>query len=84
MLFKTKTTVDYMTRINTEFMKLGLRGVSIFVASGDSGCWGRSDNLTRFSAGFPASSPYVTAVGGTYFKSNSIGEEYGTDWSGGK
>lgn len=34
---------QYVTRVNTEFMKIGLRGVSILVSSGDSGVHGRSD-----------------------------------------
>ncbi|KAM9466602.1 tripeptidyl-peptidase 1 [Clarias gariepinus] len=59
----------YMNRINNEFMKAGLRGISMLFASGDSGagCW----HLTKenvFRPSFPASSPYVTTVGGTSFK----------------
>ena len=64
----------YMERINGEFMKLGLRGVSILVAAGDQGVWGRSGVLSgeHFHADFPASSPYVTAVGGTDLKVKSV------------
>jgi len=49
-------------RLNTEFMKAGVRGITILFASGDSGatCSG-----SKFHPNFPASSPYVTAVGGT-------------------
>ncbi|XP_052437358.1 tripeptidyl-peptidase 1-like [Carassius gibelio] len=60
----------YMNRINTEFMKAGLRGISLLFASGDSGAGCR--HLTKkntFRPSFPASSPYVTTVGGTSFKS---------------
>jgi tripeptidyl-peptidase-1 len=58
---------DYADRVNTEFMKAGLRGISILFASGDSGA--ASDSGTcpndRFCPMWPAGSPYVTAVGGT-------------------
>ncbi|XP_027130578.1 tripeptidyl-peptidase 1 [Larimichthys crocea] len=60
----------YMMRINTEFMKAGVRGISLLFASGDSGAgcrhFGKGQNTFRPS--FPASSPYVTTVGGTSFK----------------
>jgi len=58
----------YVARTNTEFMKIGLRGVSVFASSGDSGANGRSDGMCTDSvlhAVFPASSPYVTSVGAT-------------------
>merc|ERR1719359_2210808 len=58
----------YVQRVNIEFMKIGLRGVSIFVASGDSGANGRSDPTctdTKLHSSFPGSSPYVTTVGAT-------------------
>merc|ERR1712232_920951 len=59
---------QYVARVNTEFQKIGLRGVSLFVASGDSGANGRSDSSCTdnvLHASFPGSSPYVTAVGAT-------------------
>ncbi|XP_062863312.1 tripeptidyl-peptidase 1 [Trichomycterus rosablanca] len=59
----------YMNRINNEFIKAGLRGISMLFASGDSGAGCRhlsKENVFRPS--FPASSPYVTTVGGTSFK----------------
>jgi len=59
---------QFVARVNTEFQKIGLRGVSIFVASGDSGANGRSDGTCTdkvLHASFPGSSPYVTAVGAT-------------------
>uniref|UniRef100_A0A3Q2ZWT5 Tripeptidyl-peptidase 1 n=1 Tax=Kryptolebias marmoratus TaxID=37003 RepID=A0A3Q2ZWT5_KRYMA len=60
----------YMTRINTEFMKAGVRGISLLFASGDSGagCRYLSKGQNTFRPSFPASSPYVTTVGGTSFK----------------
>lgn len=53
-------------------MKLGMQGVSVFVSSGDSGvggptgegCLGSTGRV--FSPDFPATCPYITAVGSTY------------------
>jgi tripeptidyl-peptidase-1 len=50
------------TRLNAEFMKAGARGISLLYASGDSGASCKSG---KFTPNMPASSPYVTAVGGT-------------------
>ncbi|KAF9922326.1 hypothetical protein FBU30_007591 [Linnemannia zychae] len=49
------------------FGRLGARGVSIIVASGDGGVAGSrpSDTCTQFVPTFPASCPYVTVVGAT-------------------
>lgn len=60
----------YMTRINQEFMKAGVRGISLLFASGDSGagCRHMGKEQNTFRPSFPASSPYVTTVGGTSFK----------------
>uniref|UniRef100_H3DIX9 Tripeptidyl-peptidase 1 n=1 Tax=Tetraodon nigroviridis TaxID=99883 RepID=H3DIX9_TETNG len=58
----------YMERINTEFMKAGVRGISLLFASGDSGAGCRRSVKNSFRPSFPASSPYVTTVGGTTFK----------------
>merc|ERR1712232_986914 len=43
-------------------MKLGSRGISLLFASGDSGANCKSG---KYTPNMPASSPYVTAVGGT-------------------
>ncbi|XP_041121530.1 tripeptidyl-peptidase 1-like [Polyodon spathula] len=60
----------YMQRINVEFMKAGVRGVTLLFASGDSGagCMKDGKGGNTFRPSFPASSPYVTTVGGTSFK----------------
>ncbi|XP_068436410.1 tripeptidyl-peptidase 1 [Clinocottus analis] len=60
----------FMMRINTEFMKAGVRGISLLFASGDSGagCKHLGEGQNSFRPSFPASSPYVTTVGGTSFK----------------
>jgi tripeptidyl-peptidase-1 len=56
-------------QFNTEAQKLGVQGVSIFVSSGDDGVanfQARSNpKKCGYNPSFPASSPYVTAVGAT-------------------
>ena len=56
-------------QFDTEAMKLGIQGVSIFVSSGDDGVAGYSaeKNSTQCSYNpyYPASSNYVTTVGAT-------------------
>lgn len=67
--------------LNTNFQIMGLRGLTVLVASGDSGT--SATTLCRaFDPTFPASSPYVTAVGGTYLDADS-GVEIGWNSSGG-
>lgn len=50
-------------------MKMGAQGFTVLVASGDEGTgstgWLFCD---KFDPTFPATSPYVTAVGGTYLQ----------------
>lgn len=65
----------YQQRQCNEVLKLGLQGVSVIVASGDTGVGGiRGDgsengclgsNATVFSPTFPNSCPWLTNVGGT-------------------
>lgn len=65
---------SYYERQCNEFMKLGLRGVSVFFSSGDSGVASRSGCLgndsTIFNPGWPASCPYITSVGATKIPAN--------------
>ncbi|CAN2390892.1 Pro-kumamolisin [Pristimantis euphronides] len=63
-------SVAFMQRINAEFMKAAARGLTILFASGDdgAGCRQVSKDRNVFRPSFPASSPYVTTVGGTSFK----------------
>jgi tripeptidyl-peptidase-1 len=61
-----QTSTDYMYTCNTQFQAAANRGLSILFASGDQGVWGRSGRGTgQFNPDFPASSPYITAVGGS-------------------
>lgn len=81
---KQQASAEYMQAVNTALMKLGARGVSLLFASGDGGVIGRRGSSKRFAAGFPASSPYVTAVGGTDFVTkNVVGDEKAWGGSGG-
>lgn len=68
--------MSYQRRQCNEFMKLGMQGVSIVVASGDSGVAGpagddNSDGCLGptgaiFSPDFPATCPYLTTLGATF------------------
>jgi len=58
----------YVRRVNVEFQKIGLRGISLFSASGDSGANGRTDpdcSESHLNPPFPAASPFITSVGAT-------------------
>jgi tripeptidyl-peptidase I len=59
---------NYFNRSDVEFIKIGLRGVSVFVCSQDSGANGRSDEScsdNHLNVAFPGSSAYVSTVGAT-------------------
>ncbi|KAM4683271.1 tripeptidyl-peptidase 1 isoform 1-T1 [Amazona ochrocephala] len=90
-------SVAYMERVNVEFMKAAARGLTILFASGACWCWYRrwcwcddgagcrrvrSGNHT-FRPSFPASSPYVTTVGGTTFKNPFLVTSEVTDYISG-
>ncbi|KAI9688708.1 MAG: hypothetical protein M1822_001065 [Bathelium mastoideum] len=67
-------SIAYQKRQCNEFMKLGLQGVSVMFASGDSGvanggCLGSEGNI--FGPGWPVTCPYVTAVGATQINSGA-------------
>lgn len=61
----------FVKRVNTEFQKIGARGVSLLASSGDAGSHGRTDEQCQsptLNPTFPAASPYLTAVGATQIK----------------
>ncbi|KDQ49908.1 hypothetical protein JAAARDRAFT_63466 [Jaapia argillacea MUCL 33604] len=75
-------TTAYAMRQCIEYAKLGLMGTTVLYASGDYGVAGfggycidsegqESLNGTRFNPDFPASCPYLTAVGATQINPNS-------------
>lgn len=59
--------LSFATNVCNLFSQLGARGVSVLVASGDSGvgitC--KENSKTAFTTSFPAACPWVTTVGGT-------------------
>ena len=68
------TSKQYVDRVNIEYAKLGLRGITIVVASGDAGAAGRTNELcdnNQINPVFPGGSPFVTSVGATFVKPNN-------------
>jgi tripeptidyl-peptidase-1 len=66
-----QTSTSYMFQCNTQFQTAATLGLTVMFASGDQGVWGRTGCCTEFHPDFPASSPYVTAVGGSDFMNTS-------------
>ena len=62
-------SLDYATRMNQEFQKNSLRGITFLFASGDSGVGSAFGPCTTYTPQYPSDSPYVTAVGATTGKS---------------
>lgn len=60
---------SYSSAFNNEAIKLGVMGSTILASSGDTGVGGslasKSTHYCGYNPQFPASSPYVTAVGAT-------------------
>lgn len=73
--------VAYMNRINVEFQKAGIRGLTFLFASGDNGAGCKKE---KFRPMYPSSSPYITTVGGTAFNDPfTVSGEYAYEISGG-
>jgi len=71
-LDESDTSSSLLDSTNDNFKKLGVAGITIFVASGDAGISNyRGGYLSSSTCGwnpsFPAASPYVTAVGATQY-----------------
>jgi subtilase family serine protease len=59
---------QYVNRCTAEFMKIAMRGLTILASSGDSGANGRTDpdcQDPNLRPAYPASCPWLTAVGAT-------------------
>jgi tripeptidyl-peptidase-1 len=74
-------SLGYANRMNQEFAKAGVRGITILFASGDSGVGSIFTSCTKFAPQYPASSPFVTSVGGTTTCANNV--EVGVYFSSG-
>jgi len=78
-----KLEASTLNSFNTEAMKLGVQGVSVFVSSGDDGAPGSGARGNAGGCGyepsFPATSPYITAVGATQGGATGVGEEVSCD-----
>jgi len=72
--------LEYCTRANDGFGKLALLGTTVFASSGDDGALGDDSDChdNHYTASFPASATYVTAVGGTLGGSWESLQENGT------
>ncbi|MDP4161902.1 MAG: protease pro-enzyme activation domain-containing protein [Bacillota bacterium] len=71
---------EYEESFNQLFMQAAAQGISMFASSGDAGAYDETrgaDKVFKLTTDFPASSPYITAAGGTtlpfQFHSNSTG-----------
>jgi len=65
----------YARRVAVELQKAAARGITLVVASGDFGVAGNTNQICNgkpFIPTFPASSPYITAVGGTWYHDPEI------------
>ena len=72
---------SFVTSLQSTFQQADAEGMSVLVASGDTGAYGCQDN--SLSVELPASSPYVTAVGGTtLFLNASGGYDHEAGWEG--
>ena len=63
------SSYEYVSRVNVEFMKIGMRGITLLAASGDQGAAGdenpNCDSQNPLSTIFPGASPYVLSIGST-------------------
>ncbi|MGZ3581518.1 MAG: S53 family peptidase [Ktedonobacterales bacterium] len=73
-------TQGFLPSLDDAFQRAAAQGISVLVASGDSGAYDCQDN--SLSVGAVASNPYVTAVGGTtlFLDHGVYGHEAG--WEG--
>ena len=73
---------QFVSAYSSIFSQAAKSHVSVVVSSGDSGVSGQDDNGNYYRhpvASWPATSPYVTAVGGTRLNLNASGARNGLD-----
>jgi tripeptidyl-peptidase-1 len=74
---------DTLQRTNDEFMKFTSQGFTLVAASGDSGTASTNTfSCPAFDPLFPATSPYVTAVGATYLLAGDDAPQCAVSFSG--
>lgn len=77
---ESQTSIASMQYTNTRFQMLGLRRVSVIVSSGDTGAFQSQNPLdymascSAFGPSWPASSPFVTAVGASALVSDGTNQ----------
>ncbi len=72
---------SFLTSLDNSFRRAGAEGMSVLVASGDSGAYDCQDS--QLSVGAVAASPYVTSVGGTALFLHTDGTyNYEAGWEG--
>jgi len=76
---ESQTGPDLRSTFTTEVQKLGLRGISVVVSSGDDGVGNKqtetSEGLCGYTPQWPAACPYVTTVGATQGPEEGTGRE---------
>lgn len=76
-----------MQRFSYEVQKLGLRGVSVIVSSGDDGVGNHvireGKEFCGYNPSFPASDPFVTSIGATQGPENGLPEVACSSMAGG-
>lgn len=72
---------SFLNSLDSTFQQADAQGISVLVASGDSGAYGCQNN--QLSVSLPASSPFVTAVGGTaLFLNGNDSYSHEAGWEG--
>ena len=74
-------TPQFMQSMNAAFQAAKARNITVLAASGDNGT---SDGTNGPAVDFPASSPWVTAVGGTHLHAGTSGLELEFPWDDSK
>jgi len=66
--FESENAPEAMDAFDRAAIKLGLEGASVFVSSGDDGAPNAIGSVAEcaYNPSYPATSPFVTAVGATY------------------
>ena len=67
---------EEMAAVDTNLAKIATKGISILVSSGDNGAgYDRAPGSFKLWPSWPASSPWVTAIGATRFIGQRVGAE---------